>query len=232
MSIKQKTLPNKQDYILFSQNPITVVRRKDQLDESQISIIVQIFVQQQNEHLRSIRIRLSQEKSFDFLYELEFNQQQYERIMNAQHINIKFTDFPNIFHTILGRLSTDESYRCILSDSQEIDDNLDEENTQFTPEKTISDKIPKEEEDINQEENHNDLEKIYLTIDQQLEFCSTSIISLPFNKCSIEKLHRISQARFNEALKKYNAAVASYNDYLKRVERQAPDLIALIPRDE
>ena len=65
-----------------------------------------------------------------------------------------------------------------------------------------------------------------LIIEEDLDLCVTEIFNFRLDQCSVERIKRVSQDRYNELNHKYQELMTQYKDMVKRIKRQDPKILA------
>ena len=65
-----------------------------------------------------------------------------------------------------------------------------------------------------------------LVIQEDLELCVTEIFNFKLDQCSVERIKKVSQDRYNEYAHKYQELMTQYKDMVKRIKRQDPKILS------
>ena len=175
-------------------------------------IVFKILVRQTDDILESVRFQIANDKELDFLYEATYNQESFDAMKRRQHLDIDFNDFPNVVRQLVGTV--------VKQDESEMEDG--EYKVSFKE----SDDPLSEDEEPEPEQAEGELGRCFFIVYQRLEFCRVQIMKIVFNEADRERVDRISQARYDEVAAKFKAVETEYKDIYKRIQRQAPKILA------
>ena len=174
--------------------------------------VFKIFVRQDNDVLESVRFQLSDDKRLNFLYEADYNDEQFNAIKQEQGLEIEFDDFPNVIRQLVTTVTKQDN------------NELNEGDYKISFKEKNGDD---ESQDSDQEnEDEDETIKRYFIISQKLEFCNVEIFKLVFHACDAGRIGLISQSRYNEISQKLKDIDREYKDIYKRLQRQAPKILS------
>lgn len=197
--------------------PLNLKLKNAQGEKELKEVVFKILVRQTDDILESVRFQIANDKELDFLYESTYDEQSFEAMKDRQHLEIDFSDFPNVVRQLVATIvkqdeanMEDGEYKASFKDRDE--PQSDESGEEASP----------EEEDAGAGPGR----KCFFIVYQRLEFCRVQIFKLVFTEAERERVQRISQARYDEVASKLKAVETEFKDIYKRIQRQAPKILA------
>jgi len=169
----------------------------------QSTVVFKILIRQQDDSLEAVRFQISKEDEIDYLYESSCNVSGFDTLRDEQRFEFEFGDFPNVIRQVLATVEKqdgdDDRYKVVFRSPEPVDE---------------------------EEAAAGESDVIVLTIWERLEFRKVPIVLLAFWKAEIERVKWISQSRYDEVAAELKAVETEYKDTCKRLQRQAPKVLA------
>ena len=205
-----------QGYITIYETEIKLPEDEETYDPN---AIFKIMIRQSDDELESVRFQISRENELLFLYEGDYNREQFEEIKEKQGLEMEFEDFPNVVRQVLDDVMNDNSL---------------EEEQQYSLQMSYTGQFnsKEEEEDNIEEEDGSEHSTLFFLVSQKLDFCTVEIFNLEFHRADPERIQKISQYRYKVVQQKLHQAEIDYKDYKKRALRQSPNILNNFNEDE
>lgn len=193
------------------------LKLKNAADEKELKeVVFKILVRQTDDVLESVRFQIANDKELDFLYESTYDEESFNAMKDRQHLEIDFSDFPNVVRQLVATI--------VKQDEAQIEDG--EYKASFKDKDEPQSDESGEEANEEEEAAGGQGRRCFFIVYQRLEFCRVQIFKLVFTEAERERVQRISQARYDEVASKLKAVETEYKDIYKRIQRQAPKILA------